>query len=229
MPIGRLNIDWLEDRGIPRGLYQITTNGKIWSTESEQFLKPQSNKGYMEVDLKFEGYRVKAKLHRLVAHAFLPPPTTEDQCEVNHIDGIRTHNYVENLEWVTRSENIQHRNNVLKSDPGGRAKKPVLLCKKKGEGMLFESHSSAITFLACSPAQFYTALSKSGILREWSIITILNPEVMGNERNQDKYEQGDVGGRTRAESEAGSESGSKVEKLPEKSFYAQGLLEKWKR
>ncbi len=56
------------------------------------------------------GCRVKKgksiPFHRIVAKAFIPNP--ENKPEVNHIDGNTMNNKVTNLEWVTRSENIQH-------------------------------------------------------------------------------------------------------------------------
>ena len=62
--------------------------------------------GYKKVELVKNGQRKSIRVHRLVAQAFIPNP--ENKLEVNHIDGNKTNNHVENLEWVTSSENTIH-------------------------------------------------------------------------------------------------------------------------
>lgn len=67
--------------------------------------------GYVGVHLSRPGKRMSAKVHRLVAIAFIPNPNNLP--EVNHKDGKRDNPSVENLEWVTQSENRLHAARVL--------------------------------------------------------------------------------------------------------------------
>ena len=70
-------------------------------------LKPKKDRaGYHSVTVLEGGIRHAKFVHRLVADAFLNNPLSKP--EVNHLNGIKTDNRLENLEWVTHSENIQH-------------------------------------------------------------------------------------------------------------------------
>ncbi len=70
-------------------------------------LRPFPNyKGYLVVRLSRPGKRLQARVHRLVAEAFLPAGHTVET--VNHKDGDKTNNRASNLEWATRSENTRH-------------------------------------------------------------------------------------------------------------------------
>lgn len=73
----------------------------------EKILKPSiTNWGYQRVVLQLNGIRKHVKVHRLVALYFLENP--ENKPEVNHKDGNKLNNHVDNLEWVTPKENEQH-------------------------------------------------------------------------------------------------------------------------
>ena len=99
-----------------------------------QILKPYtSEKGYSKVDLGDGfGKRKSVSVHRLVAIAFIDNPMNYDQ--VNHIDGVKTNNHLDNLEWCNNSMNQVHAyaNGLNKPSPlAGKPKRPVYQIDKK--------------------------------------------------------------------------------------------------
>lgn len=102
--------------------YQISNKGRIKSIEritnagilnvekvkrNERILKPQTmTKGYLGVKLYNNQIGKTIKIHRLVAKYFIPNPNNYEQ--VNHIDGNKKNNCVENLEWCNCIQNMEH-------------------------------------------------------------------------------------------------------------------------
>jgi hypothetical protein len=88
--------------------YSITKDGKVFSHKTNKFLSNRNNKkrGYNYVVLYANNKHKNILVHRLVAIAYLQNPLNK-RC-VNHINGIKTDNRVENLEWNTHSENSKH-------------------------------------------------------------------------------------------------------------------------
>ena len=102
-------------------------------------MKRQTYKqGYQYYPIQVGKKNLKIKVHRIVATTFLEPVKGKNM--VNHKDGDRTNNHVNNLEWCDNSENQIHAFRVLKSRHGGKAKRKVM-CVETGE--VFESVSDA--------------------------------------------------------------------------------------
>lgn len=92
------------------GLYEVSNLGQVRSIPRSRckggILKPHINKGYEYVHLCKNGKPYYAKVHRIVADAFLE--VIPGKTHVNHIDGNKTNNHVSNLEWCTALENLKH-------------------------------------------------------------------------------------------------------------------------
>lgn len=86
--------------------YSVSDEGQVKNDLNNVLLKPSIQQGYAHVTLYINGKYKRCKVHRLVAIAFIPNP--ECKPYVNHIDGLKNHNVVNNLEWVTPAENTQH-------------------------------------------------------------------------------------------------------------------------
>ena len=88
--------------------YEVYEDGRIFSYKSNKFMQPFSLGGtYFGVTID----RKPEYVHRIVANCFLPNPDNKES--VNHINGIKSDNRVENLEWMTLKENINYSFKVL--------------------------------------------------------------------------------------------------------------------
>jgi hypothetical protein len=103
--------------------YRVCDNGIVISLmqKKARILRHEvRSDGYLQVSISFKKDVKMKSLHRLVAEAFIE--NNENKETVNHKDGDKTNNCVSNLEWNTRSENIQHSVHVLKNQHGKRKK-----------------------------------------------------------------------------------------------------------
>lgn len=103
--------------------YSINEEGKVYNNKTKKLLKGSiGNTGYISVRLTIQGKKKGFMVHRLVAQTFIPNP--KHLPIVNHIDGNKINNRVENLEWVTQSQNRRHaiENNISQLAWGERQK-----------------------------------------------------------------------------------------------------------
>lgn len=89
--------------------YRVSNHGRVQSNYTgawRDLAQAKLRKRYRKVALCLDGTRKDIAVHRLVATAFIPNP--HGKPEINHIDGDPSNNQLENLEWVTKSENMRH-------------------------------------------------------------------------------------------------------------------------
>lgn len=154
------------------GVYCVSNFGNIKgvvrSGSTGKPLHPQMNhNGYMMVHLYNHPKHKVTTVHRIVATAFIPNP--ENKRTVNHIDGNKKNNRVDNLEWATHGENHRHayriglkvtteRQRATASATGkrtcalNRPKKPVNMIMADGSRKYFESAHEAARFVAGDPS-----------------------------------------------------------------------------
>ena len=109
--------------GAARRPQQVSNLGRV-RTANGIITEGTESGGYRSASISGKNHAV----HRLVALAFLPPPPSETHTQVKHKDGDPANNRADNLEWVTRSENVRHSfdTNAERKSHASKQSKPVL-------------------------------------------------------------------------------------------------------
>lgn len=95
---------WKDIKGY-EGLYQVSNFGRL--KNNKKIMHPSiNNKGYLQTTLRKNNKKCNKLIHQLVALTFLENP--KKLICVNHINGDKIDNRLENLEWCTHKENVQH-------------------------------------------------------------------------------------------------------------------------
>jgi hypothetical protein len=102
---------WIQDSG-----YEVSNKGRIIGKQGRLLKCKENYCGYLQCSVKFDDGFFARNVHRAVAHVFIPNP--DNLPEVNHKDGVKTNNCVENLEWVTKQQNQKHEVEVLQKRNG---------------------------------------------------------------------------------------------------------------
>lgn len=102
--------EWKKYPEFPK--YEVSDYGQVKNIETGNIIKLGTNpKGYIIAILWIDGKQVGRQVHRMVSMSFIDNIYSKPQ--VNHKDGNKTNNKLDNLEWVTRSENMRHAFDVL--------------------------------------------------------------------------------------------------------------------
>lgn len=88
------------------GYYRVSSLGRIYSVRRDKILSPGKSRGYLAVNIKLNNIRKSRSVHRIVAMEFIP--NVESKPDINHKDLNKENNCIDNLEWVTKRENIRH-------------------------------------------------------------------------------------------------------------------------
>jgi hypothetical protein len=126
--------------------YLVSREGEIYTTISNKILSTKStSKGYPHVTI-YSGSKKDRKtypVHRIVAMTWVHNPDPINKVEVNHIDGDKTNNAADNLEWVTSSENSQHAMDTGLQDLSKRnfvgGSKKVIVIRDNGDTQTFKN------------------------------------------------------------------------------------------
>jgi len=133
------------------GIYQVSNHGRVKALEKPRYSRFKTHghtipekilslmelpNGYLKLTLVRDKIRKNQSVHRLVAEAFIPNP--ENKPCVNHIDCIKSNNNVENLEWCTPQENVNHTAKLNRFNPKRGSQHP---CSVVTEEMVREIRS----------------------------------------------------------------------------------------
>lgn len=157
--------------------YEISLNGIVKRVDKMQVtpsgltikkgktLKTRiNNRGYVEVRLSKKGKQLGTFIHILLAKAFIPNP--HNKPEVNHLNGIKTDNSIDNLEWCTHAENIRH---AFKTGLNNKLCKPIIdTCT----GKTYKSLIEAATELSINYSTFKNYLG--GYIKNKTCLEYLN-------------------------------------------------------
>lgn len=151
--------EWYDIPGFSK--YCINKSGEIMNKKSGKTLKKGLTNGYESVRLWTEDGKKSKKVHRLLAEIFIPNEFPETNIQINHIDGNKRNNSLDNLEWCTAKHNMRHAINTGLHTYGpnpnaGRSHRPVIIIET---GKKYESMSQCAREINGDPNKIQDCLS----------------------------------------------------------------------
>lgn len=145
--------EWRDIKGY-EGLYQVSNLGNVKNSKNDRLLKLHNhNSGYKNIKIRKKPFLI----HRLVAETFIPNPLNLP-C-VNHKDGDKYNNIIDNLEWCTHSQNTRHAFNIglMSGHPDVKARR----CRCIELDLIFDSVLEAQKFIGSKSTHIYDVLNQT--------------------------------------------------------------------
>jgi hypothetical protein len=139
--------------------YEVSSDGLIRVFRTKRMMKALIHDGYHQVDLG----GTRTGMHRAVAHTFLPSPKNPLAITVNHIDGDKSNNCVDNLEWATQSEQIIHASKDIK-----RQKRKVISQSSDGTEVQFLGSKEAAETLNIDQKKLIDAIYRNVTIKGYT-------------------------------------------------------------
>lgn len=126
----RANLDGYVECEEAQG-YVVNKSGVVRKISTTRKMNPHPDPdGYERIRIQINKKAKMLRVHRLAAQAFIPNP--ENKPSVNHKDGVKNNNHLENLEWVTHKENFQHAKATLRVGMHKFSVDSILMSKLQG-------------------------------------------------------------------------------------------------
>ena len=133
----RKDVVWYEGKYMVSNIWRVKSLDRdiVWwmywhrSLLGKLLRNKTDNNWYISILLSTQKIKIRYRVHRLVAQAFIP--NTENKKEVNHKNWIKTDNNIGNLEWVTHKENEKHSYAILNKKPTREKRYWVNHCRSK--------------------------------------------------------------------------------------------------
>lgn len=171
------------------GKYWVSDKGRVKNKDGRLMLQHLTNSGYPAIRLYSKGNENRKCIHRLIAEAFILNP--DNLKTVNHKDLNKTNNNLENLEWMSIRQNVQHYYDFLRQDPETFAAKYInrrkskkfktakkVFCFDFNRNFIqeFPSPKTAAEFYGLSQNKMYEFLDKVGYNKYGVIFLTINNE-----------------------------------------------------